>query len=204
MVGIIPNRVVGQGETMVEANGSAADARPLASAIRLGVDVGGTFTDIVGIGNAETGWRVRKVPSTPLAPNVAVLNAVDALMDGEGDVSVDFLGAGTTAGTNAFLTKSGADTMLLTTKGFEDVLEFRRMDRTGLLDPYDLQLTFPQPLVPQHRRTGCAGRIRRRGEVVEPLTDTEVARVVDAVLADGSDAVAIALLWSFVNPEHER
>jgi N-methylhydantoinase A len=189
---------------MVETNGSAADGRPLASAIRLGVDVGGTFTDIVGIGNAETGWRVRKVPSTPLAPNVAVLNAVDALMDGEGDVSVDFLGHGTTAGTNAFLTKSGADTILLTTKGFEDVLEFRRMDRTGLLDPYDLQLAFPEPLVPRHRRLGVAERIGRGGEVVEPLTDTEVARVVDAVLADGSDAVAIALLWSFDNPEHER
>lgn len=78
------------------------------------------------------------MPSTPLIPNVAVLNAVDALLDGEGDVSVDFPGHGTTAGTNAFLTKNGAGTILLTTKGFEDVLEFRRMDRTGVLDPYDL------------------------------------------------------------------
>ena len=96
---------------MVDAQDAEAGSRALAPAIRLGIDVGGTFTDIVGIGNAETGWRVRKVPSTPLTPNVAVLNAVDALLDGEGDVSVEFLGHGTTAGTNAFLTKSGTDTI---------------------------------------------------------------------------------------------
>jgi N-methylhydantoinase A len=189
---------------MVDAQDAEAGSRALAPAIRLGIDVGGTFTDIVGIGNAETGWRVRKVPSTPLTPNVAVLNAVDALLDGEGDVSVEFLGHGTTAGTNAFLTKSGADTILLTTKGFEDVLEFRRMDRTGLLDPYDLQLAFPEPIVPRHRRLGVVERIGRGGEVTEPLTDAEINRIVDAVLADGSEAVAIALLWSFDNPDHER
>jgi N-methylhydantoinase A len=173
-------------------------------AIRLGVDVGGTFTDIVGIGNAETGWRVRKVPSTPRTPNVAVLNAVDALMGDEGAVRVDFLGHGTTAGTNAFLTKNGADTILLTTKGFEDVLEFRRMDRTGLLDPYDLQLAFPEPLVPRHRRLGVVERVGRGGEIIEPLTDPEITRIVEAVVADGSSAVAVALLWSFDNPEHEQ
>jgi N-methylhydantoinase A len=189
---------------MVHARGSGAQSGAPTSAIRLGIDVGGTFTDIVGIGNAETGWRVRKVPSTPSTPNVAVLNAVDALLDGEGDVSVDFLGHGTTAGTNAFLTKNGADTILLTTKGFEDVLEFRRMDRTGTLDPYDLQLAFPEPIVPRHRRWGVAERVGCGGEVIEPLTDAEVARIVDAVIVDGSDAVAIALLWSFDNPDHER
>src|ERR1700712_6152900 len=136
---------------MVDAQDAEAGSRALAPAIRLGIDVGGTFTDIVGIGNAESGWRVRKVPSTPSTPNVAVLNAVDALLDGEGDVSVEFLGHGTTAGTNAFLTKNGADTILLTTKGFEDVLEFRRMDRTGTLEPSDLQFGFPESCGPRRR-----------------------------------------------------
>lgn len=177
--------------------------RPGPRAIRIGIDVGGTFTDIVGIGETDDGWRVRKVPSTPSTPNVAVINAIDSLLEGEGDVAVEFLGHGTTAGTNAFLTKRGAVTVLLTTAGFEDVLEFRRMDRTGVLDPYDLQLKFPEPIVPAHRRIGVRERIGRGGEVVVALTDAEITRVVDCVRAAGAEAVAISLLWSFDNPEHE-
>jgi len=171
--------------------------------IRIGVDVGGTFTDIVGIGEQDSGWRVQKVPSTPLTPNVAVMNAVDALLELEGDVDVEFLGHGTTAGTNAFLTKRGARTALLTTRGFEDVLEFRRMDRTGVLDPYDLQLTFPDPVVPSSRRIGVDERIGRGGEVVKALDEAEISRVVDAVRNCGAEAVAISLLWAFENPDHE-
>lgn len=172
--------------------------------IRIGIDVGGTFTDIVGIGTAEHGWRVRKVPSTPRTPNVAVINAVDNLMEGEGDVAVEFLGHGTTAGTNAFLTKRGARTTLLTTAGFEDVLEFRRMDRTGVLDPYDLQLDFPEPIVPWERRIGVRERIGRAGVVVEKLSESEIDRVVALVEELGSEAVAISFLWSFENPIHEQ
>lgn len=176
---------------------------PSRRVIRIGIDVGGTFTDIVGIGEADDGWTVVKVPSTPATPDIAVINAVDALLAEEGDVAVEFLGHGTTAGTNAFLTKRGAVTALLTTKGFEDVLEFRRMDRTGMLDPYDLQMVFPEPVVPARRRIGVQERIARGGEVVTTLADGEVARVVDAVRASGAEAVAISLLWSFDNPDHE-
>jgi len=143
------------------------------------------------------------VPSTSATPNIAVINSIEALLEQEGDVAVEFLGHGTTAGTNAFLTKRGAVTALLATAGFEDVLEFRRMDRTGVLDPYDLQLQFPEPIVPARRRFGVQERIGRGGEVVTELTDAEIGRVVGLVRDCGAEAVAIALLWSFDNPEHE-
>ena len=171
--------------------------------IRIGIDVGGTFTDVVGIGAQDAGWKVIKVPSTPATPNIAVLRGLESILEAEGDVDVEFLGHGTTAGTNAFLTKRGAVTALLTTAGFEDVLEFRRMDRTGILDPYDLQLDFPPPIVPRRRRIGVAERIGRAGEVVQPLSDQETSRVIGCLADSGAEAVAISLLWSFENPEHE-
>lgn len=170
--------------------------------IRVGIDVGGTFTDIVGFGD-QADWTVIKVPSTPRTPDVGVMNAIEALLEKEGDVEVEFLGHGTTAATNAFLTKRGAPTALLATEGFEDVLEFRRMDRTGMLDPYDLQLEFPEPIVPAHRRFGVRERIGRGGEVVLELTEVEIDRVVQLVRESRATAVAIALLWSFENPDHE-
>ncbi len=108
--------------------------------VRIGVDVGGTFTDIVSIAEDGARYTVLKIPSTPSDPSVAVLSAIERMLESEGEPEVAFLGHGTTAGTNAFLTKRGARTALVTTAGFEDVLEFRRMDRTGVLDPYDLQL----------------------------------------------------------------
>lgn len=171
--------------------------------IRIGIDVGGTFTDVVGIGADDPGWNVVKVPSTPATPNIAVLRGLEAMLELEGDVDVEFVGHGTTAGTNAFLTKRGAVTALLATQGFEDVLEFRRMDRTGILDPYDLQLEFPAPLVPRRRRFGVAERIGRGGTVVTALAETEIVRLVDALAECGAEAVAIALLWSFDNSAHE-
>jgi N-methylhydantoinase A len=182
---------------------SDGGAGPKTGTVRLGIDVGGTFTDIVAIGEDGDTWLVRKVPSTPSAPDVAVLRAIELMLADLGEAEVVFVGHGTTAGTNAFLTKRGATTSLLTTKGFEDVLEFRRMDRTGVLDPYDLQLQFPEPLVPARRRVGVDERIGVGGEVVHPLADDEIARVVDRLREDGAEAVAVSLLWSFENPEHE-
>jgi N-methylhydantoinase A len=171
--------------------------------IRLGVDVGGTFTDVVAIEEGQEGWSVLKVPSTPDSPDLAVLTAVEEMIKQRRTTDVSFFGHGTTAGTNAFLTKRGASTALVTTAGFEDVLEFRRMDRSGVLDPYDLQLKFPAPLVPRRRRFGLRERIGRGGEVVTPLSADEVDRVVGLLADCGAQAVAISLLWSFENPTHE-
>lgn len=171
--------------------------------VRIGIDVGGTFTDVVAIDDDGGALTVLKVPSTPSQPNVAVLTGLEHILLEIGEVEVGFLGHGTTAGTNAFLTKRGARTVLLTTQGFEDVLEFRRMDRTGVLDPYDIQLDFPKPLVPARRRVGVAERVGRDGSVVSPLLDAEVARVLEEIEASEADSVAISLLWSFENPDHE-
>jgi N-methylhydantoinase A len=170
---------------------------------RIGIDVGGTFTDVVAIDPAGE-LSVLKVPSTPSNPSVAVLSGLQQIVAQLGNPVIEFLGHGTTVGTNAFLNKRGAVTALLTTAGFTDVLEFRRMDRTGLLDPYDLQLDFPQPLVPARRRIAVAERVGIGGEVIEPLTDAEIARVIRVLRDSQAESVAISLLWSFENPAHEQ
>ncbi len=175
--------------------------------MRIGVDVGGTFTDIVGI-DASGNWTVLKLPTTAEDQSVGVMDGLDRLMtaDDEGKPAeiVEFLGHGTTTATNAFLTRRGARTALVTTAGFEDVLEFRRMDRSGTMDPYDLQLDFPPPLVPGRLRFGVEERIAPGGEVERPLTEPEISRVIAELRASEPEAIAVALLWSFENPEHER
>jgi N-methylhydantoinase A len=172
-------------------------------AIRIGVDVGGTFTDLVAIDGAGH-WTVLKLPTTSEDPSVAVMEGIDRLLSSSATSTVAFLGHGTTAATNAFLTRRGARTALVSTAGFEDVLEFRRMDRSGLLDPYDLQIEPPVPLVPGRLRFGADERIGPEGDVEQELTDAELQRVVGALREAEPEAVAISLLWSFQNPEHER
>jgi N-methylhydantoinase A len=171
--------------------------------MRIGVDVGGTFTDIVAIDDGGT-WTVLKLPTTPEDQSVGVMEGLDRLLARGGGEAVEFLGHGTTSATNAFLTRRGARTALVTTAGFEDVLEFRRMDRSGTMDPYDLQLDFPPPLVPGRLRFGVEERVTPGGEVERALSDEEIARVIDRLRASEPEAIAVALLWSFENPEHER
>jgi N-methylhydantoinase A len=175
--------------------------RDSGAAMRIGVDVGGTFTDIVAID--DDGRRsVLKLATTPADQSVGVMEGLDRIRDPR--AAVAFLGHGTTAGTNAFLTRRGARTALVTTAGFEDVLEFRRMDRSGVMDPYDLQIDFPAPLVPGRLRLGVDERVAPGGIVERELTDAETARVVAQLRALAPEAVAICLLWSFAHPEHER
>jgi len=166
--------------------------------------VGGTFTDIVAIDETTGGREVLKLPSTPEDQSVAVMEGIDRLLAGRDAASVEFLGHGTTVGTNAFLTRRGARTALVATAGFEDVLELRRMDRSGVMDPYDLQLDFPQPLVPGRRRFGVVERVAPGGEVELELTDAEIGRIVEILAREAPEAIAVALLWSFLYPEHER
>jgi N-methylhydantoinase A len=171
--------------------------------MRIGVDVGGTFTDLVAIDERSGSRTVLKLPTTPQDQSIAVMQGIDQLLP-DGGESVVFLGHGTTAGTNAFLTRRGARTALLTTAGFEDVLEFRRMDRSGILDPYDLQVDIPPPLVPGRLRFGVVERIVPGGAVEVALTEDEIDRVAEALRAAAPEAVAISLLWSFENADHER
>jgi len=166
-----------------------------AGGVRVGVDVGGTFTDLVALG--PRGVRVVKVPSTPPAPE-------GGLWDAYGMLGLSAppraLVHGTTVATNALLERKGARAVLVTTAGFEDLLELRRQDRAAL---YDLSRHQPPPLIPRDRVVGVRERMGPEGPVL-PLCDAALAEAVAAVCALEPEAVAVSLLFGFLHPAHER
>jgi len=163
--------------------------------MRVGVDVGGTFTDLVSLA-PDGALRLIKVPSTPDDPARALWRAVDAL----GGAPFSALLHGTTVATNALLERRGARVALVTTAGFEDLLWLARQDRADL---YDLARHHPPPVVERDQVVGVVERIGVEG-IVTPLADDEVARVVTAVRALAPEAVAVCLLFGFRDPTHER
>ena len=182
--------------------------------MRVGVDVGGTFTDLIAALPDGT-LAIRKVASTPADPSVGLFRALNALGTGDGRgakresgrdvphppslVPIDVLIHGTTVATNALLERRGARVALVTTAGFEDLLWLRRQDRASL---YDLARDHPAPLVSRDHVVGATERMGPGGMLVA-LTDREVTRVVAAVGALGAEAVAVALLFAFRHPQHE-
>ncbi|HSK28242.1 MAG TPA: hydantoinase/oxoprolinase family protein [Jiangellales bacterium] len=167
-----------------------------AGGVRLGVDVGGTFTDLVGV--ADGRLVTAKVPSTPTDQSVGVVAAVDAAALQGPEVSV--FAHGSTVATNALLERRGGRTALVTTSGFADVLEIGRQDRASL---YDLTARRPPPLVPRDLRLTVRERMGPDG-VVEPLDDADLDRMVDELVAAGVEAVAVCLLFGFLHPDHEE
>ncbi len=170
---------------------------------RIGVDTGGTFTDLVAVGPGGD-VRLQKVSSTPVEPARATFEALERSgVDPAGDV--DSFVMGTTIATNALIQRRGAPTVLITTAGFEDLLYIQRIDRQGL---YDLQWVKAEPYVPRNRVVGVAERVLADGSVRTPLSDEELARVVEEVRRitahDDRPAVAVSLLFSYVNPSHEQ
>ncbi|MGH7531422.1 MAG: hydantoinase/oxoprolinase N-terminal domain-containing protein, partial [Gemmatimonadales bacterium] len=155
---------------------------------RVGVDVGGTFTDLVRIGPDGT-LAIRKVPTTTGDPAQGLFRALEGLPH------IDVLIHGTTLATNALLERRGARIALVTTAGFEDLLWLRRQDRAAL---YDLGRDQPPPLVAREAVVGVAERMGPDG-VVHALAEEEIARVVAAVRAldPAPQAVAVALLFAF-------
>jgi N-methylhydantoinase A len=165
---------------------------------RLGVDVGGTFTDLVAVGR-DGALEIRKVLSTPHDPAEGMFRAVDALgLEAAG--AIDVLVHGTTIATNALLERRGARTALVITTGFEDLLWLRRQDRASL---YDLALDHPPPLVSDEHVIGMAERMGPDG-VVRPLEAGEINRVVAAVRACAPQAVAVVGVFAFRHPQHEH
>jgi N-methylhydantoinase A len=164
---------------------------------QLGVDVGGTFTDLVL--SSDAGVSVAKVPSTPGDQARGILDGLDRLPVAPADLQR--LAHGTTVATNTVLERDGARLVLVTTAGFRDLLTIGRQDRPRL---YDLAGRRPTPLVPSDRVVEVHERIAADGRVVTPLTDGEVARIVDAVRALEPEAVAVSLLFGFLAPDHER
>jgi 5-oxoprolinase (ATP-hydrolysing) len=164
--------------------------------MRVGADVGGTFTDVLAL-DGDGRVRLTKVLSTPPDYDQAVIDAVGELAGPELEAIVH----GTTVATNAVLERRGARTALVTTEGFRDVLELRRIRMPHL---YDYFWTKPEPLVPRHLRFEIAERMTATGEVLKPL-DVDEARALAARLRDAQpEAVAVCLLHAHVYPQHEQ
>src|SRR5216684_1020613 len=159
--------------------------------VRIGIDTGGTFTDLIGLDGATGTLVFGKTPSTPSDPVQAITDALD--ISGVGRDTIEFLVLGTTIATNALLQRRGAEVIFLTTQGFEDVPYIQRMNRRY---HYSLEWTKPK-------------RLDARGRVVIPLDEAalgSVGQAIEARLADRDRrraAVAVCLLFSYLNPEHE-
>ena len=167
------------------------------------MDTGGTFTDFV-LYEDETGELLTwKTSSTPFDPSEAILTGALELLGRRNLNSQDvgYLGHGTTVATNAFLQGEGAVTGLITTSGFEDMLEIGRQARPHL---YDLHADKLPSVVPGRRRLGVRERVDYQGRVLVPLDEDDVRRAIRSLGAQGAQAIAICFLHSWVNPEHER
>jgi N-methylhydantoinase A len=164
--------------------------------LRLGVDVGGTFTDLVALGGGEV--ITAKVPSTPRDQSEGVMSCVRASGVEPDDVLA--FAHGMTVATNALLERRGARTALVTTEGFRDVLEIARQNRPSL---YDLTRDRPPALVPRGLRFTVRERMGPGGEI-EPLDEGSLAHAVEALREAEVESVAVCLLFSFLHPEHER
>jgi N-methylhydantoinase A len=172
--------------------------------VQIGVDIGGTFTDIVALDRTGR-LALTKVPSTPkdLLEGIGAAVTQVLALAGARPADVERFIHGTTVATNAILEQKGAVTAILTTEGFEDVLELGRMKRSRM---YDLAMDpeVPTFLAPRRRRLGVRERLDARGQVLVPLDEDAVRRAVQALRAQAVQAMAICYLFSFVNPAHER
>jgi N-methylhydantoinase A len=170
---------------------------------RIGVDIGGTFTDVALV-DEETGRiGVAKVPTTPRDFGAAVLDGLKSVM-AKYDVAaadVGLLAHATTIVTNAILEGKGSDAAIIMTRGFRDVLELRRSARADL---YDLFQDGPHILIPRRHRLEITERIGPEGQVVTPLAEDEIDGLIARIREIGAKAVAVSLLFSFLNPEHEK
>jgi N-methylhydantoinase A len=167
----------------------------------LGVDIGGTFTDVA---LEARGRRCSaKILTTPEAPERAVLDAIHAVLREAALAPLDMsiIIHGTTLATNAIIERKGAKTALLTTEGFRDTIEIRHENR---FEQYDVNIDLPPPLVPRRRRFPVRERIDARGRVLMPLDEAGVSSLADRLAAEGIESVAIGFLHSFTNPAHER
>jgi N-methylhydantoinase A len=171
------------------------------SPIRLGLDIGGTFTDVA----LEVDERrfTTKTLTTPTAPEEGVLAALRAVIAAAGVApgEVDLIIHGTTLATNAVIERKGAKAALLTTEGFRDVIEIRHENR---FEQYDVNIDLPPPLVPRRLRLPVRERVDAQGRVLVPLDQGSLDAAIEAIAAHGVEAVAVGYLHSFTNPDHER
>ncbi len=169
--------------------------------MRIAFDTGGTFTDCVFVRNGRL--EILKVPSTPGKPSEAIANALDHIrhrvLDAESP-GLELI-CGTTVGTNALLQRKGGRVALVTTAGFEDVLEIGRQARAQL---YNLLFEKAEPLVPRAWRLGLHERLDSTGRVLVAPSSSEISQIVRAVTRSKAESVAVCFLFSFVNAAHEK
>ena len=169
--------------------------------IRLGVDIGGTFTDAVL--ETGTGRYSTKVLTTYAAPENAIIEGMHKVcaLAGITPTDIDQIIHGTTLATNALIERRGAKTALITTRGFRDMIEMRTESR---FEQYDLNLTLPDPLLPRNRRYVVTERLDAQGNTLIPLDMSEVQALADSLRDAGYESVAVGLLHSYVNDTHEQ
>ena len=173
--------------------------------LRVGVDIGGTFTDIIAFDPSRGSYHTNKVPSTPSNPADGVIDGLGGLFEatdyGPGDVTV--LSHGSTVTVNALIERKGATTGILLTEGFDAIPVAKRGDRPQeqVKNP---RYVPPEPLVPQRRVRGVPERVDDDGEVVESLDEGRTREAIADLRDAGVDSIAVCLLFSFLNPEHER
>jgi N-methylhydantoinase A len=170
---------------------------------RIGIDVGGTFTDFTLVDEDRGGVAFFKVPSTPHDPSEAIDHGIQGLMAEHGIApsQIAHIGHGTTVATNLIIERKGAVCGLLTTKGFRDVLEIGRQVRPHL---YDYNVIKPAPLVPRALRREVSERLSAKGAVQVPLDEDDVRAAARVLRGAGVEAVAICFLHSYRNPAHEQ
>jgi N-methylhydantoinase A len=170
---------------------------------RIGIDIGGTFTDLLLVDDATGEVTIVKTLTTPADPSDAVDVAVRQALEtaGTSPAVVGNVIHGTTLVTNAIIERKGDPTALITTKGFRDVLEIRREYR---YDMYDLSIEAPCEIVPRYLRFEVDERVLADGTILRELDDAEVERLVDAIVSRGIKAIAVSLLHAYRNPVHER
>jgi N-methylhydantoinase A len=181
---------------MSEGGAGASDG------LRIGADVGGTFTDVIAL-DSQGGVRIHKVPSSPPDYERAVLKGIEELVgcgNGTGGPSVAEVAHGTTVATNAVLEHRGARTALVTTRGFRDVFELRRLRAPQL---FNLFFEKPKTLVERYLRLEVTERVSATGEILKPLEEAELQAVKERLLQEEVESVAVCLLHSYAYPEHE-
>jgi len=169
---------------------------------RLGVDVGGTFTDLALWDVERRRLTVLKIPSVPRDPSAGIIAGLRGILERDGipPSALGFVAHGTTVATNALLEKRGAQTALVTTRGFRDLLEIARQKRPEL---YDLQADKPMPLVPRNRRIEVKERLLADGSILDALLPDDVAAALDTVPPE-VEAIAVCFLYSFLDSGHEE
>jgi N-methylhydantoinase A len=170
--------------------------------MRLGVDIGGTFTDVVLIDAASGITYEAKLLTTPGDLSKAVLDGISSVVAAAqlNPETVSLIVHGTTVATNAIIERRGAKTALITTLGFRDVLETGTELRYDL---YDIFIEMPSPLVPRRRRVGVSERTRYNGVKILDIDETEIRRVSASLVSDGVEAIAVCYLHSYANPSNE-